>query len=122
MSDARISVLELKVTPENFAEFVILIHTGKISSRGAKDLLPEMLKGGGDPSNLMKEKGLGQVSDESQLEAMADKVIEANPGPVSDYKSGKENILQFLVGQVMKETKGNANPQVAAEMLRKKLL
>jgi len=109
-----------KISPENFAEFVDLIHTSKLSSRGAKDLLPEMVKTGGDPHQLMLDSGLGQVSEAGELESAADKVIEKNSEAVTKYKSGNENTLQFLVGQLMKETKGAANPQVAAEILKKK--
>ncbi|MFY9457990.1 MAG: Asp-tRNA(Asn)/Glu-tRNA(Gln) amidotransferase subunit GatB [Candidatus Spechtbacterales bacterium] len=122
MAENKINIVGCKTTAEDFAEFINLIHTGKLSSRGAKDLLPEMLRTGGDPHQLMLDKGVGQVSEAGELEAVVDKVIKDNPGPVLDYKSGKENILQFLVGQVMKETKGVANPQVAAEILKRKLL
>ena len=122
MSGDAMPISELKISPENFAEFVDLIHIGKLSSRGAKDLLPQMLKTGGDPHQLMLDKGLGQVSEAGELEVAADRVIAANPEAVTKYKSGNENILQFLVGQMMKETKGAANPQVAAEILRKKIV
>jgi len=122
MSGDAMPISELKISPENFAEFVDLIHIGKLSSRGAKDLLPQMLKTGGDPHQLMLDKGLGQVSEAGELEVAADRVIAANPEAVTKYKSGNENILQFLVGQMMKETKGVANPQVAAEILKKKIV
>jgi len=121
LKDSKMTIASCKISPENFAEFVDLIHIGKLSSRGAKDLLPEMVRTGGDPHQLMLDKDLGQVSEEGDLEGVADKVIEANPKAAEKYKSGNENILQFLVGQVMKETKGSANPQVAAEILKKKL-
>ncbi len=121
MSDQAISIKQCKITPEDFAEFIDLIHDGKLSSRGAKDLLPEMLRTGGDPHTLMEARGLAQVSGEGELEEIIDKVIAANPAPVASYKAGKENSLQFLVGQVMKESKGRANPQVAGEMLKKKI-
>ncbi len=121
MMESNINIATCKITPENFAEFINLIHTNKLSSRGAKGLLPEMLRRGGDPHQLMADRGLGQVSETGELEEVAQKVIEANPGAVKDYKSGKDNILQFLVGQVMKETKGRANPQVAAGILKKKI-
>lgn len=121
LAENNISITECEISPENFAEFVSLIHLGKISSRGAKDLLPEMLRRGVDPHNLIEEKGLGQVSDESELNVAVEKVIREQAGAVADYRSGKANILQFLVGQVMKETKGRANPAVAVEILKKKL-
>ncbi|MBI1888788.1 MAG: Asp-tRNA(Asn)/Glu-tRNA(Gln) amidotransferase subunit GatB, partial [Candidatus Spechtbacteria bacterium] len=121
LKENNTSITKCKISPENFAEFVSLIHTGKLSSRGAKDLLPEMLKTGGDPHQLILDKGLGQVSEAGELEEIISKVIEFNPRAVSAYASGKEGTLQFLVGQVMKETKGSANPQVTAEILKKKI-
>ena len=121
LGESNATIVDCKISPENFAEFVDLIHIEKLSSRGAKDLLPEMVRTGGDPHQLMLDKSLGQVSDEGDLEKIITKVIESNPGEVSAYASGKEAVLQFLVGQVMKETKGAANPQVAAEMLKKKI-
>ena len=121
LGESNATIVDCKISPENFAEFVDLIHIEKLSSRGAKDLLPEMVRTGGDPHQLMLDKSFGQVSDEGDLEKIITKVIESNPGEVSAYASGKEAVLQFLVGQVMKETKGAANPQVAAEMLKKKI-
>jgi aspartyl-tRNA(Asn)/glutamyl-tRNA(Gln) amidotransferase subunit B len=84
-------------------------------------MLVEMFKTGGDPSNILDEKGLEQVSDESEIEKIIDEVIKNNPKSVEDYKSGKEVALKFLVGQTMKESKGKANPQVVGEILKKKL-
>ena len=121
MSDGSFSIKQLKISPENFAEFVDLIHIGKISSRGAKDLLPDMLRTGGDPHQIMLDKGLSQVSEAGELEGAVSKVIEENPEAAEKYRTGNENILQFLVGQVMKETKGAANPQVAADVLKEKI-
>ena len=118
----KLVISEHIISPENFAEFVWLIHAGKLSSRGAKDLLPEMLDTGGDPSTLMDKKGLRQVSDEGTLDVIVGKVIEGNADAVEKYKAGNENLLQFLVGQVMKESKGTANPQIAAELLKKRLI
>ena len=109
------------ITAENFAEFITLIDEGKISSSGAQTMLAEMYKTGGDPSNILDEKGLGQVSDEREIEKIIEQIIKNNPKSVEDYKSGKEVALKFLVGQTMKESKGKANPQIAGEMLKKKL-
>ena len=121
MSQGGFTVAQLKISPENFAEFVDLIHIGKISSRGAKDLLPDMLRAGGDPHQIMLDKGLSQVSEAGELEGAVSKVIEENPEAAEKYRTGNENILQFLVGQVMKETKGAANPQVVADILKEKI-
>ena len=114
-------ISDCKITAENFAEFITLIDEGKISSSGAQEMLVEMFTTGGDPSNILDEKGLAQVSDEGEIEIIVDKVIKNNSQSVEDYRSGKEVALKFLVGQTMKQSKGKANPQMAGEILRKKL-
>lgn len=108
---------ELLVTPENFAELVKMISKNEISSRAAKDILRMMVESGGDPSEIAREKNLLQTSDKIALEAVARKVIDENPKPVADYKKGKQESLQFLVGRIMRETKGSANPQVIRDVL-----
>jgi len=114
-------ISDCKITSENFAEFITLIDEGKISSSGAQTMLEEMFLTGGDPSNILDEKGLEQVSDEGEIEKVAEKIIKNNPQSVKDYKSGKEAALKFLIGQIMKESKGKANPRMAGEMLKGKL-
>ncbi|MEK7537273.1 MAG: Asp-tRNA(Asn)/Glu-tRNA(Gln) amidotransferase subunit GatB [Patescibacteria group bacterium] len=111
----------IKITPENFAEFIARIYHQEISSSGAQVLLKEMFETGEDPSVIIEKKDLAQVSDVAELEIAAKEVIAKNPKPVEDYKKGKKESLQFLVGQVMKKTKGKANPQVAREVLKKEL-
>ena len=120
-SGNNISIKDCKITPENFAELMIIINQGKISSSAAQAILKEMFSTGGDPSNIIEKKGLEQVSDESEIEKIVGAVIKNNSQSVEDYKSGKEAALKFLVGQVMKESKGKANPQMAGEMLKRKL-
>jgi len=110
---------EIKITPENFAELIYLTFIGEISSSGAQEVLKEMFVGGGDPSQIIESKNLKQVSDEKELEMAAENVIKNNPRAVEDYKKGKETALQFLVGQIMRETKGKANPKVAASLIHK---
>lgn len=117
----KMDVSRCKITPENFAEFIVMIHQGKISSSGAQAMLAEMFATGGDPSNILEEKGLEQVSDKSEIEKVADAVIKNNPKSVRDYKNGKEAALKFLIGQAMKESRGKANPKMAGEMLTRKL-
>lgn len=112
---------DIKITPENFAEFIKLTAQGVVSSSGAQAVLAEMFKTGADPSHIVKEKDLGQVSDEEELNKAVLDTISANPGPVADYKKGKQNSLMFLVGKVMAATKGKANPQVVIEILKKEL-
>jgi len=110
-----------RITGENFAELMKMIYEGEISSSAAQKILEVMYKTQGDPSQIAQEQGLIQMSDSSQLEEVIDKIVKENSSVVEEYKSGKENALQFLIGQVMKETKGQANPQVAQELLFKKL-
>ena len=109
------------ITPENFAEFICLIHDGKISSKIAKQVLLEMFKSGADPSNVIEEKGLSQISDEKEIEQILEEIIVQNPKVVADYKSGKENAFQYLIGQVMAKTRGKADPKMAGDILKKLL-
>lgn len=117
----KIKFKELKITPENFAELITILWQGKVSSRAGKDILMEMVKTGADPTYIMQDKGLEQVSDESQIEEIAKKIISQNKNAVEDYKKGKENAIQFLVGGVMRETKGKANPEEARKIIQKLL-
>ncbi len=109
------------ISPENFAEFLSMIYTGEISSKIAKTVLKEMFGTSKDPSQIIEEKGLQQITDKGEIERVIQEVIEKNPKPVEDYKKGKETALQFLVGQVMAQTKGKANPQTVNEILKKLL-
>lgn len=110
-----------KISPEEFAELMVLIFHKELSSTGAKTALKEMAETGLHPEQIMKEKDLGQVSDINELDVIVEKVISDNPKAVADLKAGKEASLKFLIGMVMRETKGRANPQVAEEILKKKL-
>jgi aspartyl-tRNA(Asn)/glutamyl-tRNA(Gln) amidotransferase subunit B len=114
-------VRDLKISTENYAELIGLVADGKINSSAAQTVLKEMYHTGGDPSQIISEKNLGQMEDSSELENVVDKVIAANEKSVTDYKAGKQNALQFLMGQVMKETKGKANPKIIMDLLKKKL-
>jgi aspartyl-tRNA(Asn)/glutamyl-tRNA(Gln) amidotransferase subunit B len=114
-------VRDLKITPENYAELIGIVADGKINSSAAQVVLKEMYHTGGDPSQIIEEKNLGQMEDSNELEAIAGKVLADNQKSVDDFKAGKDNALKFLMGQVMKESGGKANPQVVMEMLKKKL-
>jgi aspartyl-tRNA(Asn)/glutamyl-tRNA(Gln) amidotransferase subunit B len=109
---------ETKITAENFAELIYLTFIGEISSSGAQDVLKEMFKTGGDPSQIIESKNLKQMSNKGELEEIVKNVIKNNPQPIKDYKQGKETVLQFLVGQAMRESKGKANPELIAKILR----
>ncbi|MBI4385514.1 Asp-tRNA(Asn)/Glu-tRNA(Gln) amidotransferase subunit GatB, partial [Candidatus Parcubacteria bacterium] len=121
LRDLEIEPEHVRLTPENFAEFITMIHRGKISSRAAKDILVRMVKTGDDPTAIVGAEGLEQVSDEETLAEVVRQVIAANPKPVEGYRAGKTEALQALVGLVMKETKGRANPTVAAKLLTEQL-
>ncbi len=108
-----------KITPENFAEFITMIQSGKISSKIAKMVLEEMFKTGADPEHIIEEKGISQISDEGEIEAAAKAVIDKNSKAVEEYKKGKTAVLQFLVGQVMAQTSGRAEPNAVQQMLQK---
>jgi len=119
LKGASVKGEDFLITPENFAEFITLIEEGKISSKIAKIVLEEMFKTGADPSHIIEEKGLTLITSEAEIEKIAQQVILENQKAVSDFKKGKETALQFLIGQVMKKTKGKANPKLAREILLK---
>ncbi len=108
-------------SPENFAEFVKMIYLEEISSKIAKIVLAKMIQTGNDPSHIIREEGLIQISDVSEIEAIAKEVIASNPKPAGDYKNGKKAALQFLIGQLMAKTKGKASPELARGILTKLL-
>ena len=111
-----------KIDPENFAEFISLIEEGKISSKIAKTILQEMFSTGVDTSHIIKEKQLIQITDRIEIEKIIKEVISKNQRAIEDFKKGKENAFQFLIGQVMAISKGKADPQVVKSVLKKKLL
>ena len=111
-----------KVSAEMLAELIALINSGEISNNTAKgEVFEEMYKSGKSPKVIVEEKGLKQVSDTSAIEEICKKIIEANPGPVADIKAGHEKAIGFLVGMVMKESKGQANPQMVNDIIKKLL-
>jgi aspartyl-tRNA(Asn)/glutamyl-tRNA(Gln) amidotransferase subunit B len=121
LNEARLDLEQSKITAPHIADLVGLVSEGAISSAGAKAALAEAFTTGQDIDTIVEAKGLRQVSDAGALEAVVDEVIAENPGPVAQFTGGKEGALNALVGQVMKKTKGSANPQVAADLLRRRL-
>ena len=101
------------------ADMILLEKKGTISGKIAKTVMEEMYRTGKDPQVIVQEKGLVQISDTGEIEKIVEKVIEDNPQPVAQYKSGKTGTFGFLVGQVMKATQGRANPQTVNELLKK---
>jgi aspartyl-tRNA(Asn)/glutamyl-tRNA(Gln) amidotransferase subunit B len=110
-----------KLTPVKLAAILQMIDSGAIGGPGAKHALEEVFRTGDDPRAVVERKGLGQVSDAGAIEAVVDRVLAASAGEVEKYRAGKKNLMGFFVGQVMKETKGKANPAVVNALLRKKL-
>ena len=122
--EAGQAIQDITITPENYAEFVVIVADGKINSSAAQTVLLEMYNssdGDTDPSHIIDRLNLGQVNDTEALEKAVVEVMSANEQSVVDYKAGKENALKFLMGQVMKETKGKANPQLVQDILKEKL-
>lgn len=115
------SIEEARVSPEQLSRLIALVEDGTLSGKLGKEVLDVMLETGQDPETVVKERGLEQISDAAALEGIIDQVLEEHPGPADDYRSGKGRALGFLVGQVMRLTKGQANPQLVNEMLRARL-
>ena len=101
---------------EMFAKLIAMVNAGDLGSRGAKDILAQMIKDGGDPQVLAEEKGLIQDNDPEALKTVVRSIIEANPKQVADFKNGKETLMKFFVGMGMKETKGAGNPKILTEL------
>ena len=119
--EKKLDVANLPVTPKQMASLVESIEKGTVSSTIAKEVFSVMLQTGNDPQKIIEEKGLAQVSDEGLIDSIIEKVMVSNPNVIDDYRKGKKNALAFLVGQVMKEMKGKANPKIVNEMLVKKV-
>ncbi len=121
MNETGKAIGECAMTPAALAALVKLSATGTINGPTLKELLPEIFEKGGDPEAIVKERGLGAVSDTSALEAFVDQAIAANPGPVADFKNGKKAAAGFFVGQVMKLSKGKADPKLVGGIVARKL-
>ncbi len=118
LKETHEEISETKLTPENLAELISLIEKKTISNNIGKQIIIDMLKEGTPASKIVESKGLSQISDTGAIKEIAQKVVESNPDQVAKYKSGKNQLFGFFVGQVMKETKGRANPQAVNEILK----
>jgi aspartyl-tRNA(Asn)/glutamyl-tRNA(Gln) amidotransferase subunit B len=121
MAEQKISVKELNITPENFADLIVLLGKGELSSRLAKDILKEMFLSGRDPGQIIKEKGLKQISDEEIIKKTIEEIIAENLKAVEDYKKGKETALHFLIGKTMAKLKGQGKPEIIEKLLKETL-
>ena len=112
---------QVALTPEGLASMIKLIENGTISSKIAKTVFKELIENGGDAEQIVKDKGLVQISDEGTLLKIISEVLDANPQSIDDFKNGKNKAVGFLVGQLMKATKGQANPQMVNQLLQQEL-
>lgn len=115
------NITELPITPENLASLVEFINAGTLSSKLAKKVFEDLVKGEKTPAEIIKERGLEQISDTGAIEKIVDETIAENPKSVEDYKAGKDRAIGFMVGQIMKKSRGKANPDMVNKMLVEKL-
>lgn len=118
LKEEKLELGETQLTPENLAELISLIEKGTISNNIGKQIIIEMMQTGKAASKIVEEKGLSQISDEGAIKEIVQKVVDANPNQVAAYKGGKVQLFGFFVGQVMKETKGRANPKTVNDLLK----
>jgi aspartyl-tRNA(Asn)/glutamyl-tRNA(Gln) amidotransferase subunit B len=121
LSSSAQTIDQCPIAPETLDELINLIDSGKISGKQGKEVFTEMFATGKRAADIVKEKGIEQLSDTGAIEALCEQVIAKNPKPVADFKTGNAASLNFLKGQVMKLSKGKANPQLAGEILKRKL-
>ena len=119
--EAECTIDELKFGPEAIRELVEIIDCGAISNKGGQEVFNELFNNGGSPKDIVDARGLAQVSDSGELDKWCRDAIDNNPGPADDVRNGKENAINFLKGQVMKASRGKANPQIVGEKLLKLL-
>ena len=112
------SIVDINITPENFSELITLVYQDRINSSAGQKILKVMYTKGGDPTNIMQNLGLEQIDNTEELEKIIKDIINKNPKQVKQYKSGKENVLQYFVGQTMAITKGKANPKIVTKILK----
>jgi aspartyl-tRNA(Asn)/glutamyl-tRNA(Gln) amidotransferase subunit B len=117
----NLELADVKITPTGLGEMIKLIEKGTISSKIAKTVFKEMVETGKDPAKVVEEQGLVQISDEGELKRVVEEVVAANPQAVQDFKNGNDKAIGFFVGQVMKQTKGKANPPMVNKLLMEAL-
>ena len=115
------SIKECKITPENFAEFIILIYQNKMNNTIAQKVLDIMYRTSKDPSQILEDEDLRGSTQTDQLDSIISQVLKKNPDAVENYKKGKKTVIMYLVGQVMKDTKGKADATQVKELIEKKI-
>ena len=121
INEEKIDIKDFPVVPENLGKLINLINEGTISSKIAKDIFPELLKGLKSPGEIVKEKKLVQITDTKEIKEIINKILEGHKPEVQIYLEGKDKVLGFFVGKIMKETKGKANPKIVNDILKEKL-
>ncbi|MBU1003257.1 MAG: Asp-tRNA(Asn)/Glu-tRNA(Gln) amidotransferase subunit GatB [Proteobacteria bacterium] len=121
LNDTGVTLADCGLTPRDFGTLVRIVDEGQINQKVGQTVFKELFGQGGDPEAYVKDKGLAQISDTGALEAAVDEVIAANPSEVEAFRGGKKQLMGFFVGQIMRKTKGQANPQLVNELLNKKL-
>ena len=121
LNEKNQTINDVSITPQHITNLVNAIEDGRISSAQGKEVFAEMMVSNKMPDEIIREKGMEVVSDNGAIEAIVDKVIAANPKAVADFKGGKTNVIGWVTGQVMKESKGKANPKVASKLVNEKL-
>lgn len=121
LSETGESPADLKVTPEALGRLILLVEKKTLNHSKAKEVFAVLVESGGDPEQIVQEKGWAQVSDQAAIEGFVKTAIDENPSVVEDYRNGKQAALQFLMGQVMRGSKGKANPKKVLELLKEKL-
>lgn len=121
LNDREMTIEEIKVKPQHLAKLIELINNGTITGTIAKKIFKDMFETGDDPEKIVKEKGMVQISDENAIREIVNKVLDENPQSVEDYKNGKTKAMGFVVGQVMKASKGKANPQIVNKLVEEEL-
>lgn len=121
INDNKIDINEFIISPENLGKLINLINDGTISGKIAKDVFEIMLEENKSPEEIVKEKNLVQITDTTELENIIERILDNNQNQIKEYLEGKEKVLGFFVGQIMKETKGKANPKLVNEILKEKL-
>lgn len=121
LSEQEMDISEVRITPAALADVIGLVDAGALNSNSAKDVFAEIFAEGGDPKAIVEAKGLTQVSDSGAIEALVQQAIDANPQSAEDFRNGKTRAAKFLVGQVMRLSKGKANPRMVGEMIARLL-
>lgn len=111
----------MKITAENFAEFIVMLADGKVTGTKGLEVLGAMLDSGADPENVVDDLGATRMDDMDALLSIVDTVIEENPAEAERFKNGEDKLMQFFLGQIMKITRGNADPGTCAKILKEKL-